>query len=140
MFFLICVATTAISHLISPTGKGEVLFSEEQEGIVTLDGTFEGLSPGRHVLQLQAEGCSAIVNRSAGAHFNPIATKGCDPALAIVELAEFEPSAEGKAHIASTIEGLHLSGSDSIIGLSLVLYTVGQQEAPLCARIESSNK
>ena len=137
MFYLLFIATTAISHLISPTGKGEVLLSEQQEGVVTLDGSFEGLTPGRHVLQLHAEGCSAILKKGAGAHFNPIAADGCDPSLAIVELAEFEASPEGKATIASTIEGVHLSGSDSIVGHSLVLHSVGLQgPPPSCGRIE----
>jgi len=136
MFYFICIATTAISHLISPTGKGEVLLSEQQDGVVTLDGFFEGLTPGRHVLQLHAEGCSAILKKGAGAHFNPVPTQGCDSSLAIVELAEFEASVEGKATIASTIEGIYLSGSDSIVGHSLVLHSVGLEGTPSCGRIE----
>ncbi len=139
MFYSILVAATAVSHLVSPSGKGEVTLSEKEEGVITLDGTFEGLKPGRHVLQLHAEGCSAIMKKGAGAHFNPLPKPGCDASLAILEISEFEANTEGKAAFETTLEGVHLTGTDSIIGHSLVLHPVGLTDAPpSCGRIESN--
>jgi|GEM_PF-2661134 len=139
MFFPILVATTAISHLVSPTVKGEVTLIED-EGTVIIDGTFEGLAPGRHILQLHAEGCSAILQKTAGAHFNPLPDQACDAMIHILEIGEIEASFDGKGSIEVSVDGVSLSGDDSIVGYSLVLHPAGISTVPpSCGRIEINN-
>jgi Cu-Zn family superoxide dismutase len=128
-FLPLLLALQAVSHLIPApgfNGRGEIFLIEKDTGQIVLTGNFEGLTPGRHALQLHAEGCSTLLKRqSAGAHYNPLPVQGCDASLAILDIGELEANQQGKATFEATLENVHLEGEDSIVGYSLVVHPVG---------------
>jgi len=69
------VMTESITFMMEPKSgssvKGEVSFSEEN-GTVTMTGTFTGLSEGEHAIHIhQTADCSSDDGKSTGGHWNP---------------------------------------------------------------------
>lgn len=64
-------ATAIISAKSNSTVSGTVIFTEN-EGIVSMEGTLSGLTPGKHAIHIHEIGdCTAEDGASAGGHWNP---------------------------------------------------------------------
>ncbi|RKQ42889.1 Cu-Zn family superoxide dismutase [Roseivirga pacifica] len=64
------------TELISRSGselKGQVTFSELEEGKINLSVKLSGVKPGEHAVHIHEKGdCSAADGKSAGGHWNPL--------------------------------------------------------------------
>ncbi|XP_069492451.1 superoxide dismutase [Cu-Zn] [Ambystoma mexicanum] len=106
--------------------KGTVHFTQEQEnGPVTVEGTIDGLTPGKHGFHIHAFGDNTNGCVSAGPHFNPQnQTHGApeDAVRHVGDLGNVTANDGGVAEIKFDDKVISLSGSNSIIGRSLVVH------------------
>src|SRR5205085_7105124 len=104
--------------------SGLVFFIKKGEE-VQVAGNIMNLKPGKHGLHIHDKGdCSAPDASSAGPHFNPTNHHHGGPTTAdhhSADLGNIEAGADGTAQI-NWKGKLSLSGSDSIIGKSLVVH------------------
>lgn len=101
--------------------KGVVTFTKRPQGVI-VDGTFQGLSPGKHALQIYAKGeCTPPGISTAGAHYNPLGqfdhVQGAPKAF-IADLGFIEADAKGNATF--SYFSPHLKEC-SLLGQSLIL-------------------
>ncbi|HET9417704.1 MAG TPA: superoxide dismutase family protein [Chthoniobacterales bacterium] len=117
-------ATATLEPKSGSKVTGTVAFSKTgAETRVVAD--IENLTPGKHGFHIHEKGdCSAADASSAGGHFNPTHQHHGGPAGTerhAGDLGNIEADASGKAHLDWTGK-LSFSGSDSIIGKSVVVH------------------
>jgi len=114
---------------LSPTQgydvKGTVTFTKVDNGVqVVADIT--GLKPGEHGFHIHEKGdCSAPDASSAGGHFNPTGMPhgGADSAKHhLGDMGNITADASGKAHLDRVFSFLALSGTNSIVGHSVIVH------------------
>lgn len=107
--------------------SGTIELTEVEEG-VAVEGTVEGLEPGKHGFHVHEKGdCSAKDFKSAGGHFNPTDAKhGApgDPEHHYGDMGNIEAGKDGKATVSITMPELSLREGDegSVIGLAIVVH------------------
>ena len=119
--------TKAMAQLESKSGSqvtGLVAFTKVGDE-VQVAGLIQNLTPGKHGLHIHEKGdCSTADAASAGAHFNPTQQHHGGPTTAehhAGDLGNIEADSSGKA-IVNWKGKLSLSGTDSIIGKSVVVH------------------
>jgi Cu-Zn family superoxide dismutase len=119
--------TKAAAQLESKSGSqvtGKVTFTRVGDEIQVV-AHIQNLKPGKHGFHIHEKGdCSAADAASAGAHFNPTQKHHGGPMTAdhhAGDLGNIEADASGKAHL-DWKGKLSLSGTDSIIGKSIVVH------------------
>jgi Cu-Zn family superoxide dismutase len=122
-------ATKLVAKLNPSSGSqvtGTVTFTSDADGTkVVADVT--GLKPGQHGLHIHEKGdCSAPDASSAGAHFNPAHSHHGGPTAPperhAGDFGNVVADASGKAHLDLKDKNLKLSGTDSILGKSVVVH------------------
>ena len=118
---------TAIANLESKSGSqvtGVVAFRQVGDEVL-VTGMIKNLKPGKHGFHIHDKGdCSAPDAASAGPHFNPTQKHHGGPTTAehhTGDLGNVEVDSSGIAQL-NWKGKLSLSGSDSIIGKSLVVH------------------
>ncbi|MDB6123614.1 MAG: superoxide dismutase copper/zinc binding protein [Pedosphaera sp.] len=118
----------AIVHLNPTQGhkaNGIVTFTTVTNGVRVQAGLM-GLDPGTHAFHVHEIGdCSAPDASSAGPHFNPTGTPHGGPESAhrhLGDLGNFTADANGEAHLDFIDSHLSLTGTNSIIGRSLIVH------------------
>jgi Cu-Zn family superoxide dismutase len=103
---------------------GTVTFTKVGDEIQVV-ADIQNLKPGKHGFHIHEKGdCSAADAASAGAHFNPTQKHHGGPMTSdhhSGDLGNIEADASGKAHL-DWKGKLSLSGTDSIIGKSIVVH------------------
>ncbi len=119
--------TKASAPLESKSGSqvtGTVTFTKVGDEIQVV-ADIQNLKPGKHGFHIHEKGdCSAADAASAGAHFNPTQKHHGGPMTSdhhSGDLGNIEADASGKAHL-DWKGKLSLSGTDSIIGKSIVVH------------------
>jgi superoxide dismutase, Cu-Zn family len=119
--------TKAAAQLEPKSGSqvtGTVTFTKVGDEIQVV-ADIQNLKPGKHGFHIHEKGdCSAADAASAGAHFNPTQKHHGGPMTAehhTGDLGNLEADASGKAHL-DWKGKLSLSGTDSIIGKSVVVH------------------
>lgn len=120
--------TKAVAVLIPTQGsnvKGVVTFTKDGDNLkVTAD--LEGLTPGKHGLHIHQFGdLTSPDGKSAGDHFNPTEQRHGGPTDVqhhMGDLGNIEAQSDGKAHLEMTLQGVSLTGPNSIIGRSVVVH------------------
>ena len=120
--------TKAIAVLHSTAGNhvaGTVTFTASGDEVkVVADLT--GLTPGKHGFHIHEFGdCSSADAKSAGGHFNPSGHQHGAPGATdrhAGDLGNIEADASGKAHLEMSDKVMKLSGSDSIVGHSVIVH------------------
>jgi Cu-Zn family superoxide dismutase len=122
-------AMTVATAVLSPTKghdvKGTVTFTQESTGLrVVADIT--GLKPGEHGFHVHEKGdCSAPDASSAGGHFNPTGMPHGGPNSEkhhLGDLGNLTADASGHAHLDTVFTFLALSGTNSIVGHSVIVH------------------
>ena len=119
--------TKAAAQLEPKSGSqvtGTVTFTKVGDEIQVV-ADIQNLKPGKHGFHIHEKAdCSAADAASAGAHFNPTQKHHGGPMTAehhTGDLGNLEADASGKAHL-DWKGKLSLSGTDSIIGKSVVVH------------------
>jgi superoxide dismutase, Cu-Zn family len=119
--------TKAAAQLEPKSGSqvtGTVTFTKVGDEVQVV-ADIQNLKPGKHGFHIHEKGdCSAPDAASAGAHFNPTQKHHGGPMTAehhSGDLGNLEADASGKAHL-DWKGKLSLSGTDSIIGKSIVVH------------------
>jgi Cu-Zn family superoxide dismutase len=117
----------AAAQLDSKSGSkvtGTVTFTKVGDEVEVV-ADIQNLTPGKHGFHIHEKGdCSAPDASSAGAHFNPTQKHHGGPTTAdhhAGDLGNITADASGKAHLDGKGK-LSLSGTDSIIGKSVVVH------------------
>jgi superoxide dismutase, Cu-Zn family len=117
-------ATAKLEPKSGSNVSGTITFTKMGDQ-VHVAGDIENLTPGKHGFHIHEKGdCSAPDAASAGGHFNPTHQHHGGPTTAehhTGDLGNIEPDASGKVHFDWTGK-MSLSGSDSIIGKSVVVH------------------
>ncbi|KJE97913.1 superoxide dismutase Cu-Zn [Capsaspora owczarzaki ATCC 30864] len=104
--------------------KGTVVFTDD--GAATkVEGTIEGLAPGKHGFHIHEFGDNTNGCISAGPHFNPAGkTHGApeDEERHVGDLGNVEAGADGIAKFTITDNLIQVSGVNSIVGRSVVIH------------------
>jgi superoxide dismutase, Cu-Zn family len=104
---------------------GIVTFTQTPEGVKVV-ADLKGLSKGKHGFHIHECGdCSAADGTSAGGHFNPEKMNHGAPTDAMHhtgDLGNIEADENGTAHLEYVDKGISLSGSNSIIGRSIIVH------------------
>lgn len=122
-------ATTRAIAVLHPT-KGNsvsgVVKFEAVEGGVRVVADISGLAPGKHGFHIHEYGdCSADDGTSAGGHFNPSGMPHSMPASEqrhVGDLGNVEADKDGKARLDYVDAMIALTGTNSIIGRSVVVH------------------
>jgi Cu-Zn family superoxide dismutase len=119
--------TKAAAQLESKSGSqvtGTVTFTKVGDEVQVV-ADIQNLKPGKHGFHIHEKGdCSAADAASAGAHFNPTQKHHGGPTMPdhhSGDLGNLEADASGKGHL-DWKGKLGLSGTDSIIGKSIVVH------------------
>jgi superoxide dismutase, Cu-Zn family len=119
--------TKAVATLESKSGSkvtGTVTFTKMGDEVQVV-ADIQNLTPGKHGFHIHEKGdCSAADASSAGGHFNPTHQHHGGPMTAehhAGDLGNIEADASGKAHL-DWKGKLSLSGTDSIVGKSIVIH------------------
>lgn len=115
--------------IISPTKgnnvTGMVAFTVVPGG-VKIVADVEGLTPGKHGFHIHEKGdCGAHDASSAGGHFNPKGLNHGSPEdedRHVGDLGNLISNAKGYAHYERIDEVISLSGTDSIVGRSIIVH------------------
>ncbi|HVV69693.1 MAG TPA: superoxide dismutase family protein [Gammaproteobacteria bacterium] len=121
--------TTQAIDVLTPTQgntvTGIVTFSKVKDGIKIV-ADVSGLPQGEHGFHIHEFGdCSAPDAMSAGGHFNPLHMSHAGPEDKLRhegDLGNLSADASGKAHYERTDKIIMLSGTDAIIGRSVVVH------------------
>jgi Cu-Zn family superoxide dismutase len=104
---------------------GTVIFTKEDNGIRVV-ALIAGLTPGKHGFHIHEFGdCSAPDASSAGGHFNPGHMPHGGPndkEHHVGDMGNINADSSGVAHLDYTDNSITLSGSNSIIGHSVVVH------------------
>lgn len=106
---------------------GHVTFREE-DGVVRVTATINGLTPGAHGFHVHENGdCSAADATSAGGHFNPRDNPHGSPERPrdqhhAGDLGNLTADQTGKASYDQRFDHLQMSGAESIIGRAVVVH------------------
>lgn len=118
----------AVAVLIPATGSqasGTVTFAKTPQGLRIM-AQISNLSPGPHGFHIHEFGdCRAPDATSAGGHFNPGHTSHGAPdadTRHVGDLGNITADTSGTAMMDAVITGLHLDGSESIIGRSVIVH------------------
>ncbi|GHU11644.1 superoxide dismutase [Cu-Zn] [Betaproteobacteria bacterium] len=107
------------------TVKGSVTFTPEANGVKVV-ANISGLTPGAHGFHIHERGdCSAPDATSAGGHFNPTQQphgKTDDNAHHVGDLPPLEADAAGNATLSVVVQGVALSGDNTIVGRGLIVH------------------
>jgi Cu-Zn family superoxide dismutase len=105
--------------------KGQVMFTEETEGI-RVTANVEGLTPGKHGFHIHEKGdCSAADFSSAGGHFNPAGSKHGSPTDAEHHVGDFgnlEANEQGVARFERVFNWLTFKGTNSILNKAVIVH------------------
>lgn len=120
--------TMAIAVLHPTQGgnvKGVVTFTKDGDNLKVV-ADLEGLTPGKHGFHIHQYGDeSSPDGKSAGDHFNPANERHGGPTDVqhhMGDLGNIEAQSDGKAHLEMTLSGVSLTGTNSIIGRSVVVH------------------
>jgi Cu-Zn family superoxide dismutase len=118
-------ARTEVAPTQGNTAKGSVTFTQEADG-VKIVANISGLKPGSHGFHIHEKGdCSAPDATSAGGHFNPNQQphgKTGDAAHHVGDLPPLEADAAGNAKLSAVVQGVALSGDNTIVGRGLIVH------------------
>ncbi len=120
------VAATALSPRTDTTANGEVVFTQEGDGVAIVAHIVDA-PPGTHGLHVHEVGdCSAPDFKSAGGHFNPTGAIHGAPTDAehhAGDLGNIEVGEDGTAHVELTSAMLTVEeGPNSVVGRAVVLH------------------
>ena len=109
--------------------QGEVTFSEK-EGLVTMEASFSGLTPGEHAIHIHEKAdCSADDGTSTGGHWNPTLEPhgkwGAEEGYHKGDIGNFEADAEGNGRITFSTNQWCLSCDDekkNLIGKAVIVH------------------
>lgn len=105
--------------------KGAIYFEQSGQDAVKVSGEISGLNAGKHGFHVHEFGDNTNGCMSAGAHFNPKGVEHGGPDAAtrhVGDLGNVVAGADGKAAVNITDKMITLSGSNSIIGRTLVVH------------------
>ena len=108
--------------------RGVVRFHQDDDGTVTIEGTFEGLVPGRqHAIHIHEFGdCTDLHGKSAGGHYNPEnRPHGLPPAAErhAGDLGNLQADDQGTATLALTVDNISIAGLENpIIGRAVIVH------------------
>ena len=119
-------ATATLAARSGSAVAGTVSFTEASDGL-KIRATITGLKPGAHGFHIHEAGdCSAPDASSAKGHFNPMAKTHAHYAEAAHhggDLPNLMANAKGEANFDYTATDLTLSGSNGVVGRSVVVHT-----------------
>ncbi len=147
---LICIATVALSALVSPLlnaeetkavmpekavavlqategnkVKGTITFTKTGEG-VRVEGEVNGLTPGKHGFHIHEFGdTTSSDGKSAGGHFNPAGDPHAGPDAEHRHAGDFgniEAGSDGTAKINFVDKHISFDGAKSILGRGVVVH------------------
>lgn len=109
--------------------EGEVSFTEE-EGQVTMEASFTGLTPGEHAIHIHEKAdCSAADGTSTGGHWNPTNEPhgqwGAAEGFHKGDIGNFEADADGNGSITFTTDQWCLGCDDAnknLIGKAVIVH------------------
>lgn len=97
---------------------GTIVLRRTEKGGLLLKGNLSGLPAGSHALAIHEKGdCTAHDGKSVGGLFNPA---GGETPLGM--LGDVKTVEAGKTEVELTVEGLELTGSNSVLERSLVVH------------------
>jgi len=123
------LVTKAIAILHGTKGnekvQGTITFSRQEKG-VHVQGTVQGLTPGKHGFHVHQFGdLSSPDAKSAGDHFNPDMEKHAGPddrMRHVGDLGNLEADAQGNANYDRVNSHIQLNGPHSILGRGLIVH------------------
>ncbi|MDR0564043.1 MAG: superoxide dismutase family protein [Azoarcus sp.] len=120
---------TATAELAPTQGnatQGSVQFVQQEDGRVKVTAQISGLTPGVHGFHIHEKGdCSAPDGTSAGGHYNPFKQahgKANEGAHHVGDLPSLEADANGNATLDALVEGVPLTGENTIVGRGLIVH------------------
>lgn len=121
--------TVMMASKSGSTATGEVRFSEDN-GKVSMEAKFTGLSPGTHAIHLhESSDCSAADGSSAGGHWNPTHEKhgkwGDAKGYHKGDIGNLEADADGNATLKMETDEWCISCTDenkNILGKSIIVH------------------
>ncbi|KAK6638136.1 hypothetical protein RUM44_008561 [Polyplax serrata] len=117
----------AIAHVRGGNGRihGNITFSQNDGGTVTIWGKVVGLPPGRHGFHIHETGDVTSSCSSTGAHYNPFKKNHgalVDPERHVGDLGNIIASPDGVALISITDNVISLTGPYTILARSVVVH------------------
>ncbi|GAB4223128.1 MAG: hypothetical protein Kow0062_22540 [Acidobacteriota bacterium] len=121
-------AVAVLAPTEGSTVRGVVRFHENDDGTVTVRGTFDGLNPGQqHAIHVHEFGdCTDLQGRSAGGHFNPEGKPhGLPPAAErhAGDLGNLQADDAGHAEFELTVDNISVAGlRNPILGRAVIVH------------------
>ena len=116
----------AVLHPTKGNSVSGVVRFEAVEGGMHVVADIWGLAPGKHGFHIHEYGdCSSEDGTSAGGHFNPAGMPHSMPASEqrhVGDLGNVEADKDGKAHLDYVDAMISLTGTNSIIGRSVIVH------------------
>lgn len=122
---------SATAVLIATSGSavsGKLTFHEPRDRVVHIQGTIDGLTPGKHGFHVHVNGnCESSDGMSAGGHFSPAGGRHGAPTDAqrhLGDMGNIEADANGRAVVDMTVPGVSIAlmGMASIAERSIVVH------------------
>ena len=108
--------------------SGKVTFNEQNGGL-SIEATFENLSPGKHGFHIHENGSCADAGKAAGGHFNPDkVTHGYMPKDGMAhahpgDMGNIEADADGRGGMKVFLAGVTLAeGKYAVAGKSVIVH------------------